>query len=452
MHTKNYIAGFIYLLNVNGADLSKHYLVHKYPASYLRWIQHIRHMPEMNWLSENLRKKENVSNHQNPRASLYPIQSPYAHSYNNVQTMNRIPQNSENYCSQQPRFPSNHGYFFYQKPIKFNIRQPIHQQQIEKPNYTEMSQQRMIIDQPIQRQSSFDFRQQIERKKPIYQYPLNAHQKMQPMMCVPMQYPRKIDTLETPETKNETNEELDDDSISEKNESDSYENTPLSDVNDEINRADNTNQPKIKHIEYLNSHQLENNNSEELPINRPRSEKIPLKENIKNHNFENKVEFHKKKKSRRRHRGPRINKKIGRTLLNGVHIAEDVAASGALGPQMKAAAIAAKAAETAIDGAIKGESAAEIMKKTAMTAASAAIGGSMKTQMMSELAAQSGLPVPPIATNSEPSTGNPLDMTGGGNLKQQMINQAGQQAINLTMKEVTKNLIGNQTGQTVVGP
>jgi hypothetical protein len=184
----------------------------------------------------------------------------------------------------------------------------------------------------------------------------------------------------------------------------------------------------------------------------PGSETVPLIVNNVNHTFEHKNELRKKKKRRKRHRGIRINKKIGGKLLKGVHIAEDLAASGALGPQMKAAAIAAKAAETAIKGAIKGESAEEIMKKTAMTAASAAIGGSMKAQMMSQVAAQSGIPVPPEMNSSGASTGGPLGIAGGGNLKQQMINQAGQQAMILAMNEVTKKANGNQTAQTPDGP
>lgn len=119
MNPKYYIIGFIYLSNVNGADLSKpNYLIHEYPTSYLRWIQHIRHMPEMNWLNTNLRARENIFSHQ---LSPYPIQLPNVHRYNNVQTMNRVPPNFENYCNQQACFPSYRTCFFYQKPVQFNI-------------------------------------------------------------------------------------------------------------------------------------------------------------------------------------------------------------------------------------------------------------------------------------------------------------------------------------------
>lgn len=121
---------------------------------------------------------------------------------------------------------------------------------------------------------------------------------------------------------------------------------------------------------------------------------------------------------------------------------------------MKAAAIAAKAAETAIGGMIRGESAAEIAKKTAMTAATAAMGDSMKAQMMSQVAAQAGVPVPPeMANGGAPAGGSgPLGMAGGGSLKQQMMNQAGQQALGMAMAEVAKHSNANQAAPVAAGP
>lgn len=68
-------------------------------------------------------------------------------------------------------------------------------------------------------------------------------------------------------------------------------------------------------------------------------------------------------------------KKFGHLIEKGAHLAEEVAASGALGPQAKAIAIAAAAAETGIKGAIKGKSPEQIAKETALKTASMATGG-----------------------------------------------------------------------------
>lgn len=147
---------------------------------------------------------------------------------------------------------------------------------------------------------------------------------------------------------------------------------------------------------------------------------------------------------------PRIHiKDIGHELLKGLHASEDLAASGALGPQFKAAAIAAKSAETLINGAIRGESAAQIMKETAMTAANAAMGGGMKEQLLRGVAAKSGIPLPPGSGGN--SSGGPLGMAGGGSLKQQLIHQAEHQALDMAINSASKHIDPNQANQIPVG-
>ena len=93
-------------------------------------------------------------------------------------------------------------------------------------------------------------------------------------------------------------------------------------------------------------------------------------------------------------------KSIGKGLLKGLHVAEKIAASGALGPEFKAAAIAAQTAETAIRGIIKGESAKQIAEESAMTAASGLVGGGMKDKLLRAVAKKIGISVPP-KTGSE---------------------------------------------------
>lgn len=89
------------------------------------------------------------------------------------------------------------------------------------------------------------------------------------------------------------------------------------------------------------------------------------------------------------------DKTIGRGLLKGLHVAEKAAASGALGPEFKAAAIAAETAETAIRGIIKGESAKQIAEESAMTTAGALVGGGMKEKLLRIVAKKIGISVPP---------------------------------------------------------
>lgn len=459
MNIKYYIIGFLF---VNGAELA---LANEYPAAYLSWLQQIRHIPGTDWL--NQAHKSVI----NPPYLPNTVQPGF--HYNNCQSINRLPISSRNYYNQLSHPPYQPNYL-YRNPVQYYVRQPTPLRPIVQPYYTGIPQQRVIINQPLQRQYSYGYYPKTTITQPVYQRPLVTHQKPRPMMCIPIEPGAFSEKHEAYVTLH------DDDDDEEEEEDYSSENE------DEFGLKENTIKPKIKHYHDENvdkySHQHEENqvdkyshqheNNEDTHSHQHEESNVDThshkheKNQVDTHSHQHeekpvqKLEIHvaksdhipekvnpkKKKRRRRRHRrGPRINKKIGRAFLKGLHAAEDVAASGALGPQMKAAAIAAKAAETAIGGMIRGESAAEIAKKTAMTAATASMGGGIKAQMMSQIAAQAGVPVPPEMANG----GAPA---GGGSLKQQMMNQAGQQALGMAMAEVAKHSNANQAAPIAAAP
>jgi hypothetical protein len=265
MNIKFYITSLLYLLVANGAKVLNHYLINEHPTAYLRWIQQFRHIPEMNWLNQSPYTQKRPFNQQNFLNSVRPVEFPYGYRNNNVQTINRLPQSYGNYCNQPLfRFPPYQGYSTNRNTSQFYIRQPVPSRPISQPNYTVMSQQRINADKPIETKS-LDFLSQTKINQPMYQYSTNTHQKMQPMMCVPINSEREIEKLEREETTNETDEELQDDFIPNSHKNESYEHNSHSPGIDEVDQEENTDRPKIKYTEHLHSHQTENNTSQRQP-------------------------------------------------------------------------------------------------------------------------------------------------------------------------------------------
>lgn len=403
------------------------------------WAKQIRQIPGMQWLN------------QSPCASpFYPNQySSHFPALPNQKSQSFPLTKSMEYV------PPNYGYYFNQ-----NVQQQIQQTKEMKPKFFSQITNTGLVTKPVAvlpqqlviRDLTTQTHPLVYSQRNTIPKNLETNQKMQPMMCIPMQ------SKQSKNYEDETDDNFEDFSESEteihKNKIRSL--APDNSIENPVERAE-TDYRQIKQIEHSSEQPVQSSSGIHPQAEQSQKYVSAVKEhkekNLKNeHEHEHKEEPPKKKKRRRRRRGIRINKKIGRQLLKGVHIAEDVAASGALGPQFKAAAIAAKTAETMINGAIKGKSADQIMKESAMTAASAAMGGSMKAQMMSGLAAQAGLPVPPATSGEGASSGSPLGAMGSKNLKQQLIYQAEQQALNLALKEAAKRTGSVQTNQANVGP
>ena len=449
-----YFTFFLYLIVRKGAEASCS--VNQYPTSYLRWLQQIRHIPGTNWLHKPVVVSLSYfPNYVQPTQSKLPC---------HLQAYQRIYQRPISYgndCSQiSPHFV---------QPAQYHFRQAMIPSQMTKspPNYIyPMVRQ---VQQPIQRQSYNNFHSQTAERQPIYRYSPEHG----PMMCIPVNFGtlERHEELQGDEGEGLINDENDEEQpenehteniITQKKE---HEEPPKIEHNSISPKTEHVDPPKIEHVEIekkiIPSPPIAPPTPQPAPTTHssppptPPPAPIPVKVNPV------KKEGRRRRRRRRGPRPPRVNKKIGRAFLKALHTAEDVAASGALGPQMKAAANAAKAAETAISGAIKGESAAEIARKTAMTAANAAMGGSMKAQMMSQVAAQAGVPVPAeMSSGGGGSAGGPLAMAGGGggggggSLKQKLMKQAAQQAVGMAMAEAAKhsNANANQPGQASAGP
>ena len=461
---------FFYRSNVKGADLSQLYISPEYPAPYLQWIQRIQNMPEMQWLNHIPHANEIHSSRKNNLINLHRARPDCVHYFKNYQPMIQNPEPRY----QNTWYPPQSGYYpnrnlFHQNISQLkNLHNCMNLQSAQNMKPVPIFSHGMMVNiKQAPTRLSTNYRRKSSINQHEYQHSLISNQNLQPMFCIPMKLGQGLASLEPAAIQDGDDEdERDEDDIKENvHQSTSHEKeinetiSPISHIDQNLNTHETI--PPISHVDqHLNTHETitpishvdQHLNPQPSPLNQPKIEQVHSENHDNKQPLLHKDKIHKKKRHRKRRRGLRINKKIGRTLLKGVHVAEDVAASGALGPQFKAAAIAAKTAETMVNGAIKGESAAQIMKESAMTAASSAVGGSMKAQMMGGLAAQAGLPVPPTVAGGGASPDGPLGAIGGGNLKQQLIHQAEQQALNVALNEASKHAGSGQPNQTVSGP